>query len=95
MHYKAFISYCHADQDLAAWLHRALESYRVPRRLVGTVGLHGAVPNRLRPIFRDREELSSSADLSETIKEALAASDSLIVVCSPRAVRSCDECVLC
>lgn len=88
MHYKAFISYCHADQDLAAWLHRALESYRVPRRLVGTTGLHGTVTDRLRPIFRDREELSSSSDLSETIKQALVASDSLIVICSPTAVKS-------
>ena len=88
MHYKAFISYCHADQDLAAWLHRALESYRVPRRLVGTTGLHGAVTDRLRPIFRDREELSSSSDLSETIKQALVASDSMIVICSPSAVKS-------
>jgi len=82
------MSYCHADQRRAAWLHRALESYRVPRRLVGTTGLFGALPRRLAPIFRDREDLSSAADLSETIKQALADSESLIVICSPGAAQS-------
>ena len=33
--YKAFISYSHADEAWARWLHRALEGYRVPRRLIG------------------------------------------------------------
>ena len=88
MRYKAFMSYCHADETWATWLHKALESYRVPRRLVGTAGSHGPVPARLTPIFRDREELSSGADLSEKIKAALANSESLVVVCSPAAARS-------
>mgnify|MGYP001812286981 CR=1 FL=1 len=88
MRYRAFISYSHADQKWAAWLHRALESYRTPWRLVGKQGLHGAVPARMTPIFRDRDELSSSADLSETIQQALAESESLIVICSPNSVDS-------
>ena len=82
------MSYSHADRKWSAWLHRSLESYRTPRRLVGTEGLHGAVPARIAPIFRDRDELSSSADLSESIKEALADSESMIVVCSPDSARS-------
>ena len=82
------MSYSHADQSWAAWLHKSLESYRVPKRLVGKNGLHGIVPARLRPIFRDREELSSASDLSVKIKDALAESESLLVICSPAAARS-------
>jgi tetratricopeptide (TPR) repeat protein len=48
----------------------------------------GAVPARLTPIFRDREELSAASSLSERIREALAVSDVLIVLCSPAAKAS-------
>ena len=82
------MSYSHADRKWATWLHRSLESYRTPRRLVGSEGLHGAVPARMAPIFRDRDELSSSTDLSESIEEALSDSESMIVVCSPDSARS-------
>jgi len=82
------MSYCHADRSWAARLHKSLESYRLPKRLVGTTGLHGIVPARLTPIFRDRDELSSAGDLSAKIKDALADSESLLVVCSPAAVLS-------
>ena len=60
----------------------------MPGRLVGVSGLHGPVPKRLAPIFRDREELSSGVDLSEEIKQALADSETLLVVCSPAAAAS-------
>ena len=86
--YKAFISYSHQDRDWAAWLQRALETYRVPRRLVGSPGASGPVPARIAPVFRDREDLSSAADLSSTVREALAASESLVVICSPAAAAS-------
>ena len=33
--YWGFISYRHADIGWAQWLHRALEGFVVPRRLVG------------------------------------------------------------
>ena len=82
------MSYCHADETWAAWLHKSLESYRVPKRLVGTQGSHGLVPARLVPIFRDRDDLSSSSDLSSKIKAALADSEFLIVICSPDAAKS-------
>jgi len=88
LRYKAFMSYCHADESWAVWLHKALESYRVPRRLVGETGLHGTVPSKLSPIFRDRDELSSATDLSARIREALAESESLLVICSPASARS-------
>ena len=82
------MSYCHADHSWAAWFHKSLESYRVPGRLVGTKGLHGIVPARLKPIFHDLEDLSSSSDLSAKIKEALADSESLLIICSPASAQS-------
>lgn len=86
--YRAFISYSHEDEAWAAWLHRALESYRIPKHLVGRPGRHGPVPRRLHPVFRDREDLASAAHLSEPIRRALEDSDALIVVCSPAAAAS-------
>ncbi len=86
--YKAFISYCHQDERWAAWLHRALESYHVPRKLVGSRTSLGKVPARIRPVFRDRDDLSSAADLSSTVNKALFESENLIVVCSPAAAAS-------
>jgi len=87
-HYKAFISYSHCDESWARWLQRSLENYRVPKRLVGSDGAYGPIPRRLNPIFRDREDLSSAADLTSKIKEEIAESETLIVVCSPAAASS-------
>jgi tetratricopeptide (TPR) repeat protein len=86
--YKAFISYSHQDAKWASWLHRAIEGYRLPRKLVGTSTVTGVVPARVRPVFRDRDELSSASDLGSTVKQALSESENLIVVCSPGAVSS-------
>ena len=81
--YRAFISYSHRDAAWATWLHRALESYRVPSRLVGKRTSAGITPRRLVPIFRDREELATATDLGSRVREALAQSANLIVICSP------------
>jgi tetratricopeptide (TPR) repeat protein len=86
--YRAFLSYSHSDRSKAAWLHRTLESYRVPSKLVGTPTAFGPVPSRLSPIFRDREELSAAGNLGESIEAALAQSLALIVICSPSAAAS-------
>ena len=86
--YVAFISYSHRDAAIGRWLHRRLETYRMPKRLVGAAGEHGQVPARLTPIFRDRDELPAAGDLSEKVRAALAVSDNLIVVCSPDAAAS-------
>ena len=86
--YKAFITYSHRDEKWARWLQRSLEGYRVPRRLVGSEGAYGHITDRLRPVFRDREDLSSSADLSARIKEELSNSETLVVICSPAAAAS-------
>jgi tetratricopeptide (TPR) repeat protein len=86
--YKAFISYCHRDERFAAGMHRALESYRVPRKLVGTKTDVGEVPARIKPVFRDRDDLSSASDLGNTVKQALSESENIIVICSPAAAAS-------
>lgn len=86
--YWAFISYSHRDRQWGEWLHRKMETFRVPKRLVGTASLHGPVPARLFPTFRDREELPVSADLGRNIDEALRLSRFLVVICSPAAAQS-------
>ncbi len=86
--YWAFISYSSADVAWARWLHRSIEGYRVPQRLIGRPTRDGVVPRRLFPVFRDRDELSASSSLSSTIGEAIKASRFLIVLCSPRAAVS-------
>ena len=86
--YWAFISYSHRDKQWGDWLHRSLETYRVPKRLVGQPYRDGVRPSRLFPVFRDREELPVSADLSSRVHEALAKSRYLVVICSPNSAKS-------
>ena len=86
--YKVFISYSHADKTSARWLHRKLETYKVPAKLVGTNGRDGLIPKRLYPVFRDREELPTATELSDVITQALHDSAYLIVICSPHSAKS-------
>jgi len=79
--YKAFLSYSHRDKKWADWLHRNLENYKFPKNI-------SPVPEPLKPIFRDREELSVSSDLSKRVQEALTNSDCLIVICSENSAKS-------
>ena len=87
-HYCAFLSYGHRDAETAQWLHESLEKYQVPKGLVGRVTANGPIPARLMPIFRDRHELAASGDLGREIRDALASSRFLIVLCSPAAAAS-------
>src|SRR5438309_3032678 len=86
--YYAFLSYSHRDKELADWLHRELERFRVPSALAGKLTANGVVPRRLVPVFRDQHDLSAGGDLAEEIKAALAASQFLVVLCSPTAAQS-------
>ena len=86
--YSAFLSYSHRDKAVVVWLHRTLETYRVPSKLVGLETPFGVTPARLLPLFRDRDELPASADLGGAITAALAASQFLVVICSPAAAAS-------
>ncbi len=86
--YAAFISYSHSDEAAAGWLHRSLEGFKPPEGLA--IPAKDALPraDKLAPVFRDREELASGADLPSLITTALKASGALIVLCSPRSAQS-------
>jgi hypothetical protein len=86
--YKAFISYSHRDSKVAGWLHRALESYRAPKHLIGRENPTGTIQKRLGTLFRDRDELPVAADLTGQINDALAATQFLIVLCSTASAKS-------
>ncbi len=86
--YRAFISYSHSDEKWARWLHRGLETYRLPKLLVGTETAFGPVPPRFTPVFRDREELATATDLGATLTAALEQSACQVVICSPKAAKS-------
>src|SRR3954454_16439693 len=86
--YYAFLSYSHKDRELADWLHRELEKFRVPKAIAGKLTANGVVPRRLTPIFRDQHDLSAGDDLAVEIEAALAASQFLVVLCSPTAAKS-------
>jgi len=60
----------------------------VPLRLRGTQVPDGQRPAKLAPIFRDDDELAPSTDLGAALKNALAKSRYLIVICSPRSAAS-------
>lgn len=84
--YWSFMSYSHADQKWADWLYKALETYRIPKGIKSAYASN--LPKRLYPIFRDVDELPGSSDLGAKLKEALEASRTLIVLCSPSAAQS-------
>lgn len=73
--YAGFLSYAHVDEAIASRLHRALETYKLPKGHTGT----------LSPIFRDTTELTAHHSLSEKIQGAVTGSRVLIVLCSPAA----------
>jgi WD40 repeat protein len=90
-HYWAFISYSHKDKAQAKWLHRAIETYSIPAKLIEhghTTPMGEPAPKRFHPIFRDSDDLPVASDLGEAIVGALRASRYLIVVCSPDAAQS-------
>lgn len=88
MMYSAFISYNHRDVKWAQWLHKELESYRVPKRLIGREGPFGPIAKRLPPVFRDRDELGASSDLGDAVRTALSQAENLIVILSPSSAGS-------
>ncbi len=79
--YQAFISYRHAEVDsrVAAEVQRSLEHFHIPAAVRKQTGR-----TSLAPIFRDKEELPVTAELSDDIGNALVNAKHLIVICSPR-----------
>src|SRR5947208_855269 len=80
--YRAFLSYAHADVGWVKWLHSQLEGFRIDRDLVGRETSRGLVPKTLTPIFRDREDFSGGASLTDATVCAIDQSAALIVLCS-------------
>ncbi len=83
MKYDVFVSYRHVrpDADVARAVARLVEGYVV----AGSVG--GVSKRRGFRVFRDVEELASG-ELGVLIESALAESEFLVVVCSPRTAGS-------
>ena len=77
--YNAFISYRHAPLDIkiAEHIQKQLEHFHVPHKLKGEIK-----HDRITRIFRDKDELPITSDLTETITNALENSEHLIVICS-------------
>ena len=77
--YNAFISYRHAPLDIkiAEHIQKQLEHFHVPHKLKGEIK-----HDRITRIFRDKDELPITSDLTETITNALENSEYLIVICS-------------
>ena len=81
--YFAFISYKREDQKWAQWLQERLEHYKLPTNLNGRTNL----PKEIRPVFRDKSELSAGV-LAQEIHTALEQSKYLILICSRNSARS-------
>lgn len=93
--YAAFISYRHLprDTEVAKRVQRALEEYRLPKGVCCTGDSKSITPARmsgrkLGKCFRDEDELAASYSLSSPIREALAESRVLIVICTPETAAS-------
>lgn len=78
--YNAFISYRHCPTDIkiASEIQKQLERFRIPKSIQKSTGIR-----KISRIFRDKEELSLTGDLNETIQNALVNSEYLILICSP------------
>lgn len=78
-----FISYNHKDVKWAKWLQKKLEWYRLPTEA------HNEFSDSryIRPVFRDRDNLTSGV-LNDSLRKNLEASRYLVVICSPNSAKS-------
>jgi len=83
--YNAFISYKHGpvDNKVAAHIQTQLEHFHIPGKIQKKTG-----KKRIQRIFRDKEELPITSNLSDTIEDALSKAEYLIVICSPNTKES-------
>lgn len=82
--YFAFISYKSQDRRWANWLQRKLEYYILPAEIRKA---DTRLSKGIRPVFKDTSDLGAG-NLENGIRQALAESRYLIVICSPRAAKS-------
>ena len=80
----AFISYKREDEKWAKWLQNKLEHYQLP---IEVRKQKVEFAERPRHVFKDTTDLSGGI-LEKAIKEGLASSKYLIVICSPHAAKS-------
>ena len=76
--YYAFISYKHADMKWGKWVQKGIERYSLPGKLCSELEL----PERITPIFRDKEDLTGGSTVQDLLLEKLAEAKYLIVICS-------------
>lgn len=91
--YKVFVSYSHDDKHPSGctwgeWLEEHIEAYRIPKDLVGRWTPFGLVPQRIRPVFRDRSSFGAGSSLNDALRSTLDNSATLVVVCSPASAQS-------
>ncbi|MBQ1446789.1 MAG: toll/interleukin-1 receptor domain-containing protein, partial [Solobacterium sp.] len=84
-HYNAFISYRHEKRDIevAKEVQSQLEHFRIPESLKESARIE-----RIERVFRDKDELPLTSNLSDDIETALRQSDYLIVICSEHTAES-------
>ena len=82
--YYAFISYSRKDEVWAKWLQKELEQYRLPTILRKE---EQSLPSKIRPIFRDKTDLTTG-QLQTALHKELDSSKKLIVLCSPASAKS-------
>jgi hypothetical protein len=82
--YFAFISYKREDESWAKWLQHRIETYRLPSVIRKS---NSDLPRRIRPVFRDKTDLSGGV-LGVTLDTELQESKYLIVICSPNSAKS-------
>ena len=67
----------------------ALKAFSIPAEFIGQINGRGeTIPDKIRTIFPDQQELSENAGLSAEIRQALEQSICLVVICSPRSATS-------
>lgn len=80
----AFISYSHRDMDVAKWLQKHLEAFKLPTEIHNDIE---ATSRYLRPIFRDQSDLNTGI-LGDELRKHLEDSKYLILICSRNSAQS-------
>lgn len=80
----AFISYSHRDMEVAKWLQRNLERYKLPTEIHNEID---AQSRYLRPVFRDQSDLNTGI-LGDELRRHLEESKYLILICSKNSAQS-------
>lgn len=83
--YDFFISYKHGNLDskISGYLQKKLEGYKIPKEIKKRCG-----KDKITRVFRDKEELSVTVDLTQEIEEQLKNTEYLVVMCSPQSKQS-------